>query len=194
MANALYELSINQHDGAGNFFMSRLNWEIAEPASPDPYAIAAAVIDGFDTHIRVQWLALQGDDVLLDFYKCKRVLATGGPSALKLSGEAGSGAVACASSGLSADIQLQNTNPSNRPGHIYVGGVTNGALLASQWQAAFSTKVADLILKLVTGFTVGASTAVLSVLEKKLHAWTHAAHMNLNPKATLLNKRTVPLA
>jgi hypothetical protein len=193
MATELYELSMNCHDQSGNFFMSRWNLELVTSGPTDPWALAGDIITAWVAHIEPKITPMLGDDVSIDFYKCKRVKPTGGPSNLKISGVFGTAATLCSSSGVSADIVWQNTNTSNRPGHTFIGGVFDQSLQGSQWQAGFATKAADFITTLITGFAVGATTAVLAILEKKLGSWTHATHGNLSPKPTMMNKRTLPL-
>jgi hypothetical protein len=193
MAQQLYEISINQHDQSGNFFMSRLMYAITESGNEDFWKLANDFIAAWSLANETAWLKLQGADVVLDYYKCKRVTGGGGPSALKIVATTGGDLSPCCSAGLCADLQLQNTNISNRPGHTYIGGVPSGSILGDQWQAAFVINVNALITKLLTPVVIAGSNGVLSILYKKLKSWTSVTHGQLSPKPTLLNKRTVPL-
>jgi hypothetical protein len=193
MPAELYELSMNCHDASGNFFMSRWNFELVSSGTTDPWALAGDLITAFIANVEPKIAHCLGSDIIIDFYKAKRVKPLGGPSNLKISGVSGLAATESMSSGVAADIVWQNTNASNKPGHTFVGGVFDGALIGSQWQAGLSAAIATLIVELITGFAVGATTATLSILSKKVGTWTHATHGNLSPKPTMMNKRTLPL-
>jgi hypothetical protein len=193
MPNALFELSVNSHDQAGNYFMSRLMYDVVESGGTDHYLAAKQLIDAWQPMNENAWLKCQGSDVILDYYKAKRVSTGGGPSALKIVMNTGLAIGACTSAGVCADIIIHNSNASNRPGHIYLGGVYNNALQGSGWQPGFVTDVNALMTKLFTPLSVAGGAANLAVLYKKIKSWTQATHLLLSPKATLLNKRTLPL-
>src|SRR6516165_2888491 len=122
MPNALFELSVNSHDQAGNYFMSRLMYDVVESGGTDHYLAAKQLIDAWQPMNENAWLKCQGSDVILDYYKAKRVSTGGGPSALKIVMNTGLAIGACTSAGVCADIIIHNSNASNRPGHIYLGG------------------------------------------------------------------------
>lgn len=193
MSNNLYEISVNMHDLAGNFFMSRMFYEVTESGTPDPFQLATQLIAAWKTANELKWQQCLGQDVLIDFYKAKRVTGGGGPSAFLLSGLGGANVNSCSSAGVSADLQLQNTNATNKPAHIYFGGVPMDGLQGSQWQPPFLLKLQALLTALTTALTVGGGPATLSAMVKKLKTWTHVTHTQVNVKPVLLNKRTKPL-
>jgi hypothetical protein len=67
MAQQLYEISINQHDQSGNFFMSRLMYAITESGNEDFWKLANDFIAAWSLANETAWLKLQGADVVLDY-------------------------------------------------------------------------------------------------------------------------------
>lgn len=191
----LYELTTNLHNLSGNYFSNVFHYEIDDSGGPTPFNFAKALITAWDSLVSTSYSMLLGQDVFLDYYKAKRVATTGGPSCLKLSSISGGGSTDSVSAGLCGDVQWQNSNPSNRAGHSYIGGIYQAAVDGDRPAVGFVADVATwvgvMLVPVVLGGGMG--NAVFSTFQRKAGTWTHVSAGNLSPKVTLLNKRTVPL-
>jgi len=192
MSIQMVKLDVCQHNQAGNFFMSSQYWA-GDISSSNGWVIAGDVINSWNTAFRADWLALQGNDVVIDYYRARRILPSGSASNLKLEGDFGTAAGLCNSAGLCCDIVAQNDNASNRPAHIYLGGVYEGSVQGDQWVASFLTKVNTLITAFLGGIIVDGQNFNWVAYERKTRTQTPVFAAQVNPKPTLLNKRTLPL-
>jgi hypothetical protein len=193
MANETYEISLSMHNQAGNFFQNVFAYDVNEAGGHSAFDYADDLITKWIAQNEISFLALLGDDVILDFYTARRVSGSKGPAATGISGNAGSAASASLTTGLCADVFWLNGSITNRGGHTFVGGPPAGSISGDLWQGGYSTKIATWVTNMLTALNIiGPSSATFSTFSRKLGSVSHITKGILRPKATMMNRRLKP--
>lgn len=191
-----YQLRIGCHNGAGNFFESVLHYQLNETATGAlPYDYAQDLISGWISSNEAAFLLCLGTDVHLDFYAAKKVTGGGGPEAVQTSTSIGTGAGVSAGSSIAANVAVYTASPTNRQGHIYVGGIPKASISED---AVINPGLGNLIsfgtsvqAPIVLAGTAG--TATYGVWSKKLATFFAVVEIVVRTILTLFNQRKKPL-
>ena len=171
MANT-YQMRIGFHNGSGNFFESVLHYQLTETGTGTlPYDYAGSLISKWRTDNEANMLACLGNDVYVDFYAAKRITGGGGPENVVLTQTSiGTGASVSAGASISANIAVYTSAPTNRQGHVYLGGIPKGDVSEDQiidpTRAALITFGTGLQAPMTLAGTLG--TATFGIWSKKL--------------------------
>lgn len=153
---------------AGQFVQNVLHVNVDNSSSVNPYVIAEDVLDTLNnTHLFFDaWCAALPGDYKVTSARCRRVLATGGPTAIFL------GAVLSESTGQRAgSIQSAQVNPvlvllttlrPNRPGRVFLPGLSETDCDDMTYTAGVIATFTALIAKFVTGFTLDSNSFAAS--------------------------------
>jgi hypothetical protein len=189
-----YQLKIGQVDGRGNYWENVLHFTNSETAVTAPYAAALDLVNSFASDVLSHFLNLLGTDVKVNILSCKKIDGTGGPTAFAQINASGTGSTPSVSPAYAADIQVIPGGLKNRPGHIFVAGIPNAALVGSVYQAAFETACTGFFTALFgLETTTGGNDVNYGTYTKSTKTVTVATNLLLNVKVTALNKRTLPL-
>jgi hypothetical protein len=190
----VYKLMAGYHNGGGNFFANIWSFQLSEAGTGHPWDYANALITKFAATNEAPLLDCLGNDVVLDFYQCKKVNGGGGPSATQGRGSFGTGSAVSVTSQLAADISWIVTSANNRFGHSYLGAIPEGALEGDVFQVGYLVTVAAFVNAMVTQLTLAGAlgTAVFGVYTKKTDTFNSCDKGLIKPKATVMNKRALP--
>lgn len=190
----VYQLKIGQVDGRGNYWENVLHFNDDEASSTSPYANALDLVDSFQATVMSHYLNMLGTDCKVNILSAKKLDAPGGPTAFAQINSAGTGSTTSVSPAYAADIQVIPGGLKNRPGHQYISGIPNAALVGSVYQTAFETAATGYMGALLAFNTTAAGNDVhYGTYTKSTKTVTNATNMLLNVKVTALNKRTLPL-
>lgn len=159
MANEAYELVISG-TLAGQFVQNVLHVNVANTSDDPPYEIAGDIIDTLDATIGLTaaWCDILPTDYALTSIRCRRVLVTGGPTAIRLGSalaeDAGQRTGTIQSAQVNPVIVLLTTLRPNRPGRIFVPGISEADLDAMVYVSGYVLAVDALIVLIHTGFTL----------------------------------------
>ncbi len=190
-----YSISFAMHDLGGNFVQNVFHFSLAESGSASPYEYADALITAWRATNQASYLDLLGSDVTVDFAQAKRVSGAGGPTAMQIVVDTGTGSGVSGASGLGADLQWQTQSTLNRPGHTYIGCFPALEFTSGFFSSAYQTKCGLFVTAIGTALTLagGFGTATFGVFTRKTATFNAMKHGRLLPKPTMLNKRTLPV-
>jgi hypothetical protein len=191
----VYQFVTNLHGNTGNYFANVFHYNLSEAGSGvTPFQYADALISAWITHNEAKYMALFGNDVILDFYSAKRVSAPGGPSAARAANQTGTGATNSISTGACADVQWQTAAANNRPGHTYIGGFPSGALLGDVFQAGYLNTAGIWITSMEGNLTLSGAlgSADFGTFTRKTATFNSLSSGSVRPKATMMNRRLLP--
>jgi hypothetical protein len=145
---------------AGQFVQNVMHVNVDNSSSVNPYAIAEDVLETLNNTVQffAAWCEALPGDYRITSVRCRRVLGTGGPTAISL------GAVLDQSVGQRAgSIQAAQVNPvliflttlrPNRPGKVFLPGLSETDCDDMTYTAGIVAAFTALIDKVVTGFTL----------------------------------------
>lgn|SRR5436305_9959981 len=191
----VYQLVTNLHGGAGNFFANVFHFELSESGSGiHPFDYADALVAEWVTIMNTKYLALFGDDVVLDFISAKKVNEGGGPSAAHAVNAAGGAASQSSTTGASADVQWQTGSSNNRPGHTYLAAFPYDQLQADAFLALYLGHVGTWIGQMLTPMTLAGAlgSATFGIYTRKTNTFNVTNSGRVRPKVTMMNKRLLP--
>jgi hypothetical protein len=190
----VYQLKIGQVDGRGNYWENVLHFNNNEGAITTPYGAALDLVQSFQGTVLTHYLNLLGTDVKVNILSAKKLDGTGGPTAFAQANSSGTGSTTSVSPAYAADLQVIPGGLKNRPGHQFISGIPNAALVGSVYQSAFETAATGYMAALLAfTTTTGGNGIEYGTYTKSTKTVTNATNMLLNVKVTALNKRTLPL-
>lgn len=191
----IYQLIASMHNQSGYFAECTFHYQLSESGSFDPFEYAQHLIAAWQTNNEVNFLKVLGGDMVLDFYTARRISGGGGTSAQLIVGSPGTALTSCSSISLAADIAWECNAASNRLGHTFLPAVPQGGLAGDLFLSGFITDVGNFITDMLTQLTLigGAGNADFGLYTRKTQQFNKAKQGILRPKATALNKRTLPV-
>lgn len=186
---------------AGQFVQNVLHVNVDNTASTAPYTVAEKVLEtleGTEAFFE-QWVTALPIDYRITSARCRRVLASGGPTAILL------GAAMAESVGLRpGSIQAAQVNPvlvfittirPNRPGRVFLPGLSETDCDDMTYVAGVITAFENLITKIVTAFTLDTLTyaASFGVLRRALGASDDITAGRVSPLIGTQRRRLRPV-
>lgn len=200
MPNETYELVISGVL-AGQFVQNVLHINVGNTGADPPYAIATDILDTLNSTVDFWQLwcnALPGD-YRVTSARCRRVLVTGGPTAVMLGANMG------ASTGQRAgSIQAAQVNPvlvfvttirPNRPGRCFLPGLSETDCDDMTYTAGIIGVYELLIEAIVTAFSLDGATytANFAILRRALDAGDDITAGRISPLIGTQRRRLRPV-
>lgn len=190
-----YVLSTSIHNGAGNFFQNVFHYVLSEAGSgTTPFEYADGLISKWITSILPSYLALMGQDVVLDFITARKLPPAGGIASVRVIQSAGSDTHNSISAGLAGDVAWLTNAPSNKPGHSYVSCLPTNAIDTDAITSAFFTKFGNWIAAMITPLTLAGALgdATFSMFTRKTATMHTVTTGLIKPKLTAIGRRLLP--
>lgn len=186
---------------AGQFVQNVLHVNVDNSGSTAPYTVAQSVLDtlnGTETWFDTWCAALPGD-YRCTSARCRRVLVTGGPTAILLgasmSQDVGQRAGSIQAAQVNPVLVFITTIRPNRPGRIFLPGLSETDCDDMTYTAGVLTVFNDLITKIVGAFTLDTLTyaASFGVLRREIGASDDITAGRVSPLIGTQRRRLRPV-
>jgi hypothetical protein len=190
----VYQVVTGFRDGRGNFWENVFHFNNSESPTASLWHHAHDLAESFITSMGTTLVALLGNDNTWNVCSAKKVSGAGGPTAYGSVSSFGTGSAPGVTTAFAADIAVFPGGLKNRPGHIYLGGMYDGAIVSGSWVSGFQTAV-DAFMTALAGFTTTTDGCAITygTFTKSTKTCTTMLSSQLNIKVTGMNKRTKPI-
>lgn len=186
---------------AGQFVQNVLHVNVDNTTSANPYTVAEKLLETLNGTVDFyeDWCLATPVDYRITSARARRVLATGGPTAVMLATAMG------ASEGQRAgSIQAAQVNPvlvflttirPNRPGRVFIPGLSENDCDDMTYESGLITAFNTLITTIVTGFTLDtlAFAANFAILRRSLSASDDISAGRISPLIGTQRRRLRPV-
>lgn len=144
---------------AGQFVQNVLHINVDNSGSSNPYAVAVDLLDTLnnDVDFWTAWTNALPADYRITSVRIKRVLVTGGPTAIMLAGSLAASVGARTGSIQAAQVNpvivLLTTTRPNRPGRIFLPGISETDMDDMVYTSGIISEIEDLMDLLIANFT-----------------------------------------
>lgn len=190
-----YTLRVNWSAPQVGVVQNVLHYQTDTVPAVNQRVIAEELIRQWNTQVFPFWTPLIGPDMQLSSYSARRINDTGGPTYTLILTGPGTGAGPMETSGIALDIALAPQTFPWQPGHIYVGGIYQGAMFSNEFDLGFLGAAQALCDKLKLPLVLGGGAGVTMtqvIWSRKLKVARPINEWLLRPKPTALNKRLAP--
>lgn len=191
---SVYQLRFGAVSAGKNFWECVMHYRLTEAGSGTPVSYADRLIAAWLAQCQASLLACLSSDTVVNLIDAKKITAPGGPSISETISQTGNEGTNSQSAVVASDIAFYPGGAKNRPGHIFLGGVGLDAIvmdvISNPYLAALNAFAANMMTTLVLG--AGLGDAALTTYTKKTHVDTLVTDFRVKPKATGMNKRTLP--
>jgi hypothetical protein len=168
MANDTYALSILTA-AAGQFAENVLHYTKATSATDsDPFTTANSLITQWVSHNEANFLACLPTDAAVSGFKCKRINNGGGPTAVVVQGDNGTGEAETSLTSAGACLIFPYSNGTRFfAGRMFMPFAWDGAYVQNEPDETYKTNVQTFLTGLATALVVTAVNYALTVWSKK---------------------------
>lgn len=195
-----YELTISGIL-AGQFVQNVLHVNVDNTTSTNPYTVASKLLETLEgtTAFFGDWCDALPADYRITSARARRVLSTGGPTAIMLAA-----AMSISVGQRTGSIQAAQVNPvliflttlrPNRPGRVFLPGLSETDCDDMTYTAGIITAFTTLITNIVTGFTIDTITlaANFGVLRRALASSDDISNGRISPLIGTQRRRLRPV-
>jgi len=190
-----YSLRINWSAPVVGTVQNVLHYQTDTIPAVNQRTIAEELIRSWNTQNLPTLLPLLANNMFLTSYSARRMNDTGGPTYSLIFESQGTGVAPMADSAIALDVALAPVTFPWQPGHIYVGGLSQGYLADNEWDPAFLQTAQLWLNELKKPLVLGGGAGVTMtqvIWSRKLKVARAINEWLLRPKPTALNKRLAP--
>lgn len=193
--DAVFKVTAFCHNEKGHHWQNVFHYSVTgSPSDDTKFATALALADAWEAKMKVAYLQCMGADTTLDVVAAVAIDPPPGTTATSIVNEISGAAVEGVSSGIAGDLLWVDGGDTGRFTRTFLANPPKDSLVGDSFTPAYVAKVdafADLMIaELALGPGKGDATFVHWVPKTKERFAIVVA--NLQDKATMLNKRTVP--
>jgi len=191
--DGIYEVVLGGVNARGLYGENVSHWQITGTSGTDPYATAQALLIGFVANVANPLLSLLSTECTLNILHAKRVDGTGGPTAFNPFAGTGADLGDMQTMAAAIDVAFYPGGALNRAGHWFLWGFRAAKVIADVIDPTYLGNVLTFFATTASGFTIGGSgVARMVTYTKKTKTGTPILHVDVRPKLTGMNKRTLP--
>lgn len=189
-----YQMIVGGVNSQGQYCQNTPCFGVTGSSSADEYQTATDLCQTFSAAPLGAMQALMGTDTKINILGAKLIGGAGGQTIFIVNSSVGSDMAPSLSNAVAVDCAVYPGGNLNRPGHWFFWGLSAARVLQDLISAPTITAIVAFMNMLKAGLSLAdGGTATYGTYTRKTKAFTPAAHFNVRPKLTGMNKRTKPL-